>query len=34
MTHLRVIIGRHVLILGASMGMINKRHCHTIGIHE
>ena len=32
MTHPLVINGRHVLMLEASMCMINERHCHIIGM--
>ena len=34
MTHPRVNNERHVLMLGASMCMINERHCHTIGMYD
>ena len=34
MTHPRVIDGHHVLMLGASMCMINERHCHIIIMYD
>ena len=34
MTHLRVIIGCHLLMLGVSMCMISERHCHIIGMYD
>ena len=34
MTRTRKMNGRHVLMLGSSMCMINERHCYIIGIYD